>query len=76
MWLIVTLLWVPWAGLALWIARQFGLHRRVNEDAPSAEELARRSYASGQIDRDRFQQMMADLSLGSGDSGASGGPHS
>jgi uncharacterized membrane protein len=74
MWLIVTLLWVPWAGLALWIARQLGMRASVNEDAPNAEELARRSYASGEIDRDRFQQIMADLSLGSGTGGTSGGP--
>jgi len=71
MWLIVTLLWLPWAGLAVWLARQLGLRRSINEDTPSAEELARRQYASGAIDRDRFMEIMADL--GSGGSSFGGG---
>ncbi|MDP2328263.1 MAG: SHOCT domain-containing protein [Dehalococcoidia bacterium] len=29
--------------------------------SPSAEEEARRAYARGDIDRDRFQQIMQDL---------------
>jgi uncharacterized membrane protein len=69
MWLVVTLLWLPWAGLALWLARQLGFRRDINEDSPSAEELARRQYASGAIDRERFQEIMADLSSGPGASG-------
>jgi uncharacterized membrane protein len=69
MWLIVTLLWLPWAGLAVWLARQLGLRRNVNEDNPSAEELVRRQYASGTIDRERFREIMADLSSGPGGSG-------
>jgi len=73
MWLIVTLLWLPWAGLALWLARQLGLRRGLNEDTPTAEEMARRQYASGAIDRERFQQIMADLGSGSGSGGSSGG---
>lgn len=63
MWLIVTILWLPWAGLALWMGRQLGLQRSLN-DGGSAEEIAKRSYAKGDINRERFLEMMADLSSG------------
>ncbi|MFN8638734.1 MAG: SHOCT domain-containing protein [Dehalococcoidia bacterium] len=71
MWLIVTLLWLPWAGLAVWLARQLSLGRSPNEDA-DATELARRAYAKGEVTRERFMEMMADLSGGT----ASGGRNS
>jgi uncharacterized membrane protein len=63
MWLIVTILWLPWAGLALWMGRQLGLGRSLNADA-SADELARRAYAKGDITRERFLELMADLGAG------------
>lgn len=63
MWLIVTLLWLPWAALALWMVRQLGLHRSLNE-GESAEEVVKRAYAKGDMDRERFMEMMADLSTG------------
>jgi uncharacterized membrane protein len=63
MWVIVTLLWLPWAALALWMGRQIGLHRSLNE-GESAETIAKRAYAKGDISRDRFMEMMADLSTG------------
>ena len=63
MWLIVTLLWLPWAALAPWMARQLGLGRGLN-DGQSAEEVAKRAYAQGDITSERFMEMMADLSTG------------
>jgi uncharacterized membrane protein len=65
MWIIVTMLWLPWAALALWMVRQLGLRRSVN-DGGSAEEIAKRSYAKGDISRERYMEMMADLSGGGG----------
>lgn len=64
MWLIVTLLWVPWAALAAWMGRQLMLHRSLNTETP--EDAARRAYATGAIDRDRYLQVIADLSGGGG----------
>lgn len=63
MWLIVTLLWLPWAALAVWAARQFARHRSLNEGV-SPDEAARLAYAKGDIDRERFLETMADLSTG------------
>lgn len=71
MWFLVTLLWLPWAGLALWMGRQLSLGRSVNQDA-DATELARRAYAKGDVSRERFMEMMADLGGGA----ASGGRNS
>ncbi len=68
MWFMVTLLWLPWAGLALWLARQVGRGRSINEDA-DATELARRAYATGEVSRERFLEMMADLSGGAATGG-------
>ena len=68
MWLTLTLLWLPWAGLAVWLARQLSLGRGVNQDA-DATELARRAYATGEVSRERFLEMMADLSGGAATGG-------
>jgi uncharacterized membrane protein len=70
MWLVVTMLWLPWVGLALWLARQMALRRSIN-GSESPEDLAKRAYAKGDITRDRFMEMMADLSTGA----ASGSLH-
>jgi uncharacterized membrane protein len=64
MWILVTLLWLPWAALALWMGRQLGLHRSLNE-GERAEEIVKRAYAKGDMSRERFMEMMADLSGGS-----------
>ncbi len=63
MWLIVAMLWLPWAALAVWAARQLGRRRSLNEGV-SADEAARLAYAKGDIGRERFLETMADLSSG------------
>jgi len=63
MWIIIAMLWLPWAALAVWVGRQLGLHRSLNQ-GPSPEEAVKRAYARGEIDRDRFLEMMADLGGG------------
>ena len=73
MWILVTLLWLPWAALAVWLARQIGLGHGINAE-PDADELARRAYAKGEIPRERFIEMMADLGSGAGSGGGPGGP--
>lgn len=71
MWLLIVILWAPWAALVAWLARQVLRGKSVNADA-SADELARRAYARGDITRERFIEMMADLGSGAGSGGRSG----
>jgi uncharacterized membrane protein len=71
MWVLLAMLWLPWAALAVWLARQVGLGRSINEDT-SAAELARRAYARGEISRERFLEMMADLGGGAASGGRPG----
>ncbi len=68
-WVVIGLMWLPWAALAAWVARQIGRGQSVNNDALSAEERVRRSYADGRIDRQQFGEMMADLASGSAAAG-------
>jgi uncharacterized membrane protein len=63
--LMMALVWVPLILGGIWLARALGRGDR-GPDAPprhevAARELARRAYARGEIDRERFLQMMADL---------------
>ncbi|MCC6237356.1 MAG: SHOCT domain-containing protein [Dehalococcoidia bacterium] len=71
MWLLIVILWAPWAALVTWLAREVLRGKRVNADA-SADELARRAYARGEITRERFMEMLADLGSGAGSGGRSG----
>jgi len=57
--IMMLLVWLP---LLLLVA--FALRSLIGSGArptASAEEDARRAYARGEIDRDRFQQVMRDL---------------
>lgn len=65
MWVIVALMWVPWVAVGAWLARQGALHRSLNDGLP-AEEVVRRNYARGDISRERFMELMADLGAGGG----------
>ncbi len=71
MWVLLAMLWVPWVAFTLWLARQVGLGRSINAD-PDAAELARRSYARGDVTRERFLEMMADLAGGAASGGRPG----
>ena len=65
MWVIVALMWVPWIAFGAWLTRQVALRRSINEGR-TAEEVVRRNYARGDINRERFMQLMADLGAGGG----------
>lgn len=71
MWVMLAMIWVPWVAFALWLTRQVGLGRSINVE-PDAAELARRSYAKGDVNRERFLEMMADLAGGAATGGRPG----
>ena len=56
---IVVLIAVLW--LVLQVARRRREDDRAREPTESAEELLRRRYAAGEIDRDMFEQMLGNL---------------
>ncbi len=64
---MMALVWVPLILAAVWLAMTLGRsgQRPPDRDASprdlDARELARRAYARGEIDRERFLQLMADL---------------
>ncbi len=78
-WMIVVMavVWVPLLIAFLWFMRSVADGGRPSRDggAPrstsdlDAREIARRAYARGELDRERFLQIMADLGDGGG-----GGP--
>jgi len=50
--------------LVIWIVRQFrngGPSRELKGNSPSAVEIAKERYAKGEINREEFQKLMADL---------------
>ena len=70
MWFIVTLLWLPWAGLAVWLARQLSLGRNPNEEADALEqprEHERERHAHGGLTE--------RLGVGNEPGGKRGGDH-
>lgn len=65
---MMVVVWLPLLVLLIWALRQFGQPSRRDESwpgqlppEPGAREIARRAYARGEIDRERYQQIMQDL---------------
>jgi uncharacterized membrane protein len=64
MMLVVSL---PLLLIVVWALRQFGQPPRGNEppspppSEPDAREIARRAYARGELDRERYRQIIEDL---------------
>ena len=68
-WMIVMMsfVWLPLILAALWAMSQLG--RRANGgrdggEGVDARELARRAYARGELERERYLQIMEDLQEG------------
>lgn len=63
--LMMAAVWAPLLVLLLWTSGPLGRaappNARPRESPPDARELARQAYARGEMDRERFLQMMADL---------------
>jgi uncharacterized membrane protein len=67
---MMVLVWTPILILGFFLLRAAAGPRGGREDTrDEAEEEARRSYARGDIDRERFQQVMQDLREHRGTSG-------
>jgi uncharacterized membrane protein len=66
--LMMAIVWLPLLLILFWGLREFG---RPHNDGrppsnqppaePDARELARRAYARGEIDRERYLQVIEDL---------------
>ncbi len=64
--LMMAVFWVPLLVLLLWATGSLGRGTPPSgapprEPSPDARELARQAYARGEIDRERFLQITADL---------------
>ena len=65
--LMMAIMWLPILVVLIWALRQFGRppHEPGLPSSPSTEpdarEIARRSYARGDIDRERYLQIVQDL---------------
>lgn len=64
--LMMTLFWLPILVIVVWILREFVRSSRGDSGRPTpteadAIELARRSYARGEIDRARYLEIIGDL---------------
>ncbi len=76
---MMLIVWLPLLVILIWALRQFGQPPTGNEPhsnqlppEPDAREIARRAYARGEIDRDRYQQIMEDLGEPVGGHGSPG----
>ncbi len=62
--LMMALFWVPLLLALVWVVRQWtpadGARLR-SSDQPDATEIARRAYARGELGRERFLEIIADL---------------
>lgn len=68
--LMMILVWTPILVMGFFLLRAATGHREgPKETRDEAEEEARRSYARGEMDRERFQQVMQDLREHRGSSG-------
>lgn len=68
---MMTFMWAPLLLIFLWAVREFTRRERdraLRPDEqprePGATELARRSYARGEINRERYLEIMEDLREG------------
>lgn len=66
--LMMAVVWLPLLVILIWGLRQLGQPPRDREPPmhaspaePDARESARRTYARGEIDRERYLQMIDDL---------------
>lgn len=60
--LMMLLIWLPILLIGFFLVRALaGPRGGGNEARDPAEDEARRAYARGEIDRERFQQVMRDL---------------
>ncbi len=66
--LMMAIVWVPLLLVFVWALREFGRPREDDRASmrgpvpePAAGEIARRAYARGEIDRERYLQVMDDL---------------
>lgn len=61
---MMLVVWAPLGLLGLWAVRQAGQtsdFESTGKNEPDAAEIAGRSYARGEIGRDRFLEVMSDL---------------
>lgn len=74
-WMIIMMsfVWLPLLLAAVWVLAQFGRQGASRGgdggDGVDARELARRAYARGEMDRERYLQVMQDLERDSTRSG-------
>ncbi|MCC6238091.1 MAG: hypothetical protein IT299_11040 [Dehalococcoidia bacterium] len=66
--LMMAIVWVPLLLIIVWALREFGGPPRRDQPPsnetrpqPDAREIARRAYAGGDIDRERYLQIIEDL---------------
>jgi uncharacterized membrane protein len=67
--LMMLLVWLPLLVVLVWALRQFAIPRQPPPEPPSsapsaepdAREIARRAYARGEMERERFLEVMRDL---------------
>lgn len=66
--LMMAIVWLPLLLILVWALREFGGPRRNEQSPPNhsppepdATEIARRAYARGEIDRERYLQIIEDL---------------
>ncbi len=66
--LMMVVVWLPLLVILMWALSQFGQPPRDRESppppqstGPEAREIARSAYARGEIDRERYMQIIEDL---------------
>jgi len=60
--LMMLVVWLPLVLAVVWlVTRPWGRGPMRDDDRPDALEVARRSYARGDIDRPRYVQIVKDL---------------
>lgn len=62
--LMMLLVWLPLIVVAVWAVSQIGRRSGREGDGADAREIARRRYAQGEIDRERYLQIMEDIERG------------
>ncbi|MEE8336480.1 MAG: hypothetical protein V3R95_00315 [Dehalococcoidia bacterium] len=70
---MMMLFWAPIVALVAWLVRGGPLGGGRRHDDVDAEEIARRAYARGEISRERFSEINADLRGSRGERGAGDG---
>jgi uncharacterized membrane protein len=61
---MMLIVWLPLLGILVWALRRFASPRQLPPQPPSesdAREIARRAYARGEMERERFLEVMRDL---------------